>query len=79
MCDMAVDLDAVAARFAPPEPDFSEELAALRTFEEEGLIEVKGSRIRVKEAARPALRIVAPCSTPIWRRVPCLGMPPRFE
>jgi oxygen-independent coproporphyrinogen-3 oxidase len=58
MCDMAVDLDAVAARFAPLQPDFAGELAALRTFEEEGLIELQGSRIRVKEAARPALRIV---------------------
>jgi oxygen-independent coproporphyrinogen III oxidase len=58
MCDMEVDLDAVAARFAPAVPDFAGELAALRTFAEEGLIELDGNFILVKEAARPALRIV---------------------
>ncbi len=58
MCDMAVDLDAAAALFAGPAPSFSEELASLRVFEEEGLIELHGRRILVKEAARPALRIV---------------------
>ncbi len=58
MCGMEVDLGAVAARFAPAVPDFAGELAALRTFAEEGLIELDGNFIRVKEAARPALRIV---------------------
>ncbi len=58
MCDMAVDLDAVAARFAPLQPDFAEELGKLGTLAGEGLIEIEGSRIRVKEEARPALRIV---------------------
>jgi oxygen-independent coproporphyrinogen-3 oxidase len=58
MCDMAVDLDATAARFAPAAPNFTRELAALKSFEEEGLIERDGMHIRVMEAARPALRIV---------------------
>ena len=58
MCDMAVDLDAVAARFAPQVPDFAAELGKLGTLADEGLIEIDGPRIRVKEEARPALRIV---------------------
>ncbi len=58
MCDMGVDLDAVALRFPETRPNFAGELAALRTFAEEGLIELSGSRISVREAARPALRIV---------------------
>ncbi len=58
MCDMTADLSAVAAGFEANEPDFADELAALRAFAEEGLIELDGSRIRVKEAARPALRVI---------------------
>jgi oxygen-independent coproporphyrinogen-3 oxidase len=58
MCDMAVDLDAVSARFASLRPDFSPELAKLEDLAGEGLIEINGSRILVKEEARPALRIV---------------------
>ena len=58
MCDMAVDLDAVSAQFAPLQPSFAEERAKLKDLAAEGLIEFKGSRIVVKEEARPALRIV---------------------
>ena len=58
MCGMEVDLAAAAARFPQTRPDFTQELAALRIFEDEGLIELDGTRIRVKEFARPALRIV---------------------
>jgi len=58
MCDMAVDLDAVSARFAPLRPDFADELARLGGLAAEGLIELEGRRIHVKEEARPALRIV---------------------
>ena len=58
MCDMAVDLDAVSAQFAPPRPSFADERAKLKDLAAEGLIEIEGSRILVKEEARPALRIV---------------------
>ncbi len=58
MCDMSVDLDAVCARFAPLRPDFADELEKLGGLAAEGLIELEGRRIRVKEEARPALRIV---------------------
>lgn len=58
MCGMEVDLAAVSAQFDGAPPDFEEELAQLQTLAEEGLIELSGYRIRVKEAARPALRIV---------------------
>jgi oxygen-independent coproporphyrinogen-3 oxidase len=58
MCDMAVDLDDVSAQFAPLRPSFADERAKLKDLAAEGLIEFKGSRILVKEEARPALRIV---------------------
>ncbi len=58
MCDMKVDLDAVSAQFAGARCDFGDELGELQNLASEGLIEFSGSRIRVKEAARPALRIV---------------------
>jgi oxygen-independent coproporphyrinogen-3 oxidase len=58
MCDMEVDLAAVAAQFPALAPDFSSELAAVRTFVDEGLAELDGMRVRVKDAARPALRVV---------------------
>ncbi len=58
MCGMAVDLDAVSAQFAPLRPDFADELTKLGCLAAEGLIELEGRRIQVKEEARPALRIV---------------------
>ncbi len=58
MCDMAVDLDAVSARFPRLRPDFAGELEKLGALAEEGLVELEGRRIRVREEARPALRIV---------------------
>lgn len=58
MCDMAVNLDAVAANFASLRPDFTSELRELHNLAEEGLVELNGNSICVKEAARPALRIV---------------------
>jgi oxygen-independent coproporphyrinogen III oxidase len=58
MCDMAVDLDAVCAGFGPERADFAPERTKLETLAGEGLIEIDGACIRVKEEARPALRIV---------------------
>jgi oxygen-independent coproporphyrinogen III oxidase len=58
MCDMAVDLDVVSAQFTPLRPDFADELTKLGGLAAEGLIELEGRRIQVKEEARPALRIV---------------------
>jgi len=61
MCDLAVDLAEIAARFALPvallEPDPARfaEVAAL------GLVEREGSRLVVPEAVRPLLRVVAAC------------------
>jgi oxygen-independent coproporphyrinogen-3 oxidase len=57
MCDLAVDLDAVAgtpgaaARFAA-------ELEALRGMAAEGLVEIAGPRVTVTEAGRPLVRTV---------------------
>lgn len=58
MCDMAVDLDAAIQDFPGIKPEFTAEMTQLQTLAKEGLIELSGRRIRVKEEARPALRIV---------------------
>jgi oxygen-independent coproporphyrinogen III oxidase len=58
MCDMALDLDAVSANFGASAADFAPEMAKLSALADEGLIEVEGARVRVKDEARPALRIV---------------------
>ncbi len=58
MCDMAVDLDDIRQRYAPERGAFDEEMAQLRALEEEGLVELQGNRVRVPDAARPALRVV---------------------
>jgi oxygen-independent coproporphyrinogen-3 oxidase len=58
MCDMEVDLDKIRQEFAPDREDFVEEMEQLRGLEEEGLVELDGARLRVPDAARPALRVV---------------------
>lgn len=59
MCDMAVDLDAVAAANGHPGHDWSAELAALRPLEADGLVEIDGSRVRVPPESRALVRVVA--------------------
>jgi len=54
MCDMSVDLDAVADR-----GHFSNELAALIPFQREGLVAIEGRRIKVTEKGRPFVRVLA--------------------
>ncbi len=58
MCDMEVDLDQIRKEYASGQGDFFEEMSQLRGLEEEGLVELKGNRVRVPEDARPALRVV---------------------
>jgi oxygen-independent coproporphyrinogen-3 oxidase len=58
MCDLAVDLDAVSAAFGAPKDEFTIELSRLAPMERDGLVEVDGDRIRVRESARPLLRSV---------------------
>ncbi len=60
MCDMAVDLDAIADKSGfDIGTDFSDELDALQPFQENGSVLIDGRRIRITEKGRPYLRLVA--------------------
>ena len=58
MCDMEVDLEAIRKQYAPERGHFWDEMAQLRGLEEEGLCKIEGSRVRVPDEARLALRVV---------------------
>ena len=57
MCDLALDLDAYAE--GDGADAFAEELAVLAPLAADGLVEIEGARLRVTEAGRPFLRLVA--------------------
>ena len=60
MCDMAVDLDAVADETGfDIATDFTDELESLEPFEENGSVQIEGHRIRITEKGRPYMRLVA--------------------
>ena len=58
MCDMEVDLEDIRKQYAPDRSSFWEEMSQLRGLEEEGLCKLEGSRVRVPDEARLALRVV---------------------
>jgi oxygen-independent coproporphyrinogen-3 oxidase len=58
MCDLTVDLEAVAATCLP-EFDFARERARLSELSAEGLVELRGARITVPACMRPFVRRVA--------------------
>lgn len=58
MCNMEVDLEEIRQQFAPDRDGFGAEMSQLRALEEEGLVELDGNRVRVPDAARPALRVI---------------------
>jgi oxygen-independent coproporphyrinogen-3 oxidase len=59
MCDLAVDLDAVAKPFGKSAADFQPELAALASYVADGTVEISGAKITVPPASRAAVRLVA--------------------
>jgi oxygen-independent coproporphyrinogen-3 oxidase len=60
MCDMEVDLAAVEeAPGLAADADYTDELASLRPFEENGSVLIDGHRIRITEKGRPYMRLVA--------------------
>jgi oxygen-independent coproporphyrinogen-3 oxidase len=60
MCDMSVDLDAIADQSGfGIATDFSEELDSLQPFQENGSVLIEGKRIRITEQGRPYMRLVA--------------------
>jgi Coproporphyrinogen III oxidase and related Fe-S oxidoreductases len=60
MCDMAVNLDAIAGEFNfDVATDFSDELESLQPFQENGSVLIDDHRIRITEQGRPYMRLVA--------------------
>ncbi|HYD29400.1 MAG TPA: oxygen-independent coproporphyrinogen III oxidase [Azospirillaceae bacterium] len=64
MCDLGVDLDAVAARHGADAALFEPDLARLDGLAADGLAVVDGHRVTVPEAARPLVRAVAAAFDP---------------
>lgn len=58
MCDLAVDLDAVA-RHHGAGADFAPELASLAPLAADGIVAIDGHRLHLTEAGRPFVRLVA--------------------
>jgi oxygen-independent coproporphyrinogen-3 oxidase len=58
MCDLEIDLDAVAARHGADGGQFGPELASLAPLQADGLVEVTGRRILVTEDGRTLVRAV---------------------
>jgi oxygen-independent coproporphyrinogen III oxidase len=61
MCDFAVDLRAQAVAHGRPGYDFSGALARLQPLADAGLVTVKGSRLRVSDEGKRAVRLIASC------------------
>ena len=59
MCDMAVDLDAVASRHGVKASRFDADLEKLAPLAADGICTIEGRRIAVPEDGRPFIRLVA--------------------
>jgi len=59
MCDMAADLDAIAAACGDPVHDWTPEIAALQQLEQDGLVALDGVTLRVRPEGRQLVRVVA--------------------
>ena len=64
MCDMGVDLEAVAARHGAAPDHFDDELASLAGLAADGVVTLDGRRLTVPEAARPLIRLAAAAFDP---------------
>jgi oxygen-independent coproporphyrinogen-3 oxidase len=59
MCDMAVDLDAVARSHGRPAQDWTAEIGMLRQLQADGLVDLDGKTVRVRPQGRALIRAVA--------------------
>jgi oxygen-independent coproporphyrinogen III oxidase len=59
MCDLGVDLDAVAKPFGKSAANFRDELKALAPLAAQGFVECEGSHVRVAPSSRATVRLVA--------------------
>lgn len=58
MCDLAVDLTSVCAEYQSFPDRFTPEVERVRAMTADGIVEVRGWRIRLTEAGRPLVRAV---------------------
>ena len=58
MCDLAVDLDAVAARYGKSRAVFADALLALCELVRDGIVALDGGKVTVDPQWRPAVRLV---------------------
>ena len=71
MCEMAVDLHAVAKGCDfDVVRDFANALDVLRSFEDDGIVVIDGHRIVVTEKGRPFVRLVASAFDAYLKRDP---------
>jgi oxygen-independent coproporphyrinogen-3 oxidase len=71
MCDLSIDLDEVENQAGSRPGDyFAEELASLIPFERDGLVDIEGRRVTVKEKGRPFVRVVASAFDVYLRKKP---------
>ncbi|MGC2855478.1 oxygen-independent coproporphyrinogen III oxidase [Novispirillum sp. DQ9] len=59
MCDMAVDLDEVAAEHGRSGAEFAPELAAMADLVNDNVVVIDGHRLRITDDGRPLVRAVA--------------------
>ena len=59
MCDLSADLAAACGRYGRRMDHFAQELSALGELEREALVEISGGTVRLADAARPLMRVVA--------------------
>ncbi|MCB2101367.1 MAG: oxygen-independent coproporphyrinogen III oxidase [Rhodobacterales bacterium] len=59
MCDLAVDLAAIAEAHGAAPDTFTAELEALKPLAEDGIVTLDGPRVTVTETGRPFVRLVA--------------------
>ncbi len=58
MCDMALDLDQVCARFGASAGDFASEMASLAPYAGDGVCVIEGNKVRMTEEGRPLVRAI---------------------
>lgn len=59
MCDLAVDLEALAARHGADAAAFDDDLADLEPMVADGLVTIQGRHVAMTEAGRPFVRVAA--------------------
>ena len=59
MCDLTVDIDAVARQFGLSQEDFGAEIGELGRLQRNGLIDFDGGTVRIPPQHRVLVRVVA--------------------